>query len=154
MIRATVITVSDSVAEGTREDRSGPALAARLTEAGFSVDPVIVVPDDIASIAAALLGGSGGGTKLLVTTGGTGFGPRDITPEATRSVLDREAAALAATMQTGHPMAALSRGLAGTIGSCLVLNLPGSTSGAIESIEQVLSLIPHALELLDGGSPH
>ena len=154
MLLASVITVSDSVDRGARGDRSGPAVALRLSDAGFEVGPVVVVPDDEEMISSALLAASGSDSRLIVTTGGTGFGPRDVTPEATRTVLEREAPALAARLQTDHPLAALSRGLAGTVGSCLVLNLPGSPAGAVESLEQVLPLVPHALELLRGGSPH
>jgi molybdopterin biosynthesis enzyme MoaB len=91
---------------------------------------------------------------LIVTTGGTGFSPTDLTPEATRSVIDREAPGLAEAMRATNPLGRLSRGVAGTIGAALVLNVPGSLSGAVESIEAILEVVPHALNLLDGGRPH
>jgi molybdopterin adenylyltransferase len=150
---AAVVTVSDGVAQGTREDGSGDAADALLREAGFDVSARRVVPDERADIEAALreLASDHG---LVVTTGGTGFGPRDVTPEATRAVIDREAPGLAELMRaTGlaqTPMAALSRAVAGSLGDALIINLPGSPNGVRESLRAVLSVIPHALELLGG----
>jgi molybdenum cofactor synthesis domain-containing protein len=151
---AKVITVSDGVAEGVREDRSGAALAARLTEAGFDVVDTAVVADGEDSVADGLRQACTGFAGLVVTTGGTGFGPRDLTPEGTRAALEREAPGLAEAMRLVSPLGRLSRGLAGTIGSALVLNTPGSTKGCIECLDAVLDVVPHALELLSGGKPH
>ena len=151
---AKVLTVSDGVAEGTRDDRSGAVLAERLVEAGYRLVERRVVGDGTTSVATALVDLADGFTGLLVTTGGTGFGPRDLTPEGTRTVLEREAPGLAEAMRRASPLGPLSRGLAGTRGSCLVLNLPGSPRGALESLDAVLELLPHALELLAGGRPH
>lgn len=151
---AKVLTVSDSVAAGRSEDRSGSALAGRLEAAGFTVTERRCVPDGIEPVAAAIGDAALGFAGLVVTTGGTGFGPRDLTPEATRSVLEREAPGLAEATRAASPLGRLSRGLAGTIGSALVLNVPGSPAGALECLEAVLDVVPHALELLAGGRPH
>ncbi|HEU5082173.1 MAG TPA: MogA/MoaB family molybdenum cofactor biosynthesis protein [Acidimicrobiales bacterium] len=152
--RAKILTVSDGVVEGVREDRSGDALQERLTEAGFAIDDRLVVADGIESVARALRALTDGWAGLVVTTGGTGFGPRDLTPEGTRAVLDREAPGLAEAMRLVSPLGRLSRQIAGTIGQALVLNLPGSTSGSIECLDAVLDVVPHALELLRGERPH
>lgn len=150
-LRAKVLTVSDGVVAGTREDRSGQALAERLTAAGYDVVDRRVVADGTESVAEALQDMAGGFGGLLVTTGGTGFGPRDLTPEGTRQVLEREAPGLAEAMRLANPpKGRLSRGLAGTVAECLVLNTPGSSAGAVESIEAVLDVLPHALDLLAG----
>ena len=153
---AVVITVSDGVSSGTREDKSGEALQSLLTDAGFEVSRS-VVPDEIESIGAAIQTAAAG-TALVVTTGGTGFGPRDVTPEATIQILEREAPGLTHMMLTrglgSTPMAGLSRARAGSIGSTLVINLPGSTKGAVEGLEAVLEVIPHALDLLAGDTEH
>ena len=151
---ARVLTVSDGVVEGSRDDRSGQALADRLTEAGFDVDRRLVVADGVESVAAGLRELCAGFSGLVVTTGGTGFGPRDLTPEGTRVVLDREAPGLAEAMRLVSPLGRLSRALAGTVGQALVLNTPGSTRGAVECVEAVLDVVPHALDLLAGGRPH
>jgi molybdenum cofactor synthesis domain-containing protein len=153
-VQARVIVVSDGVADGTRPDRGGPAVRERLTEAGFDVGTAVVVPDGVESVTAALREQAAGFTGLVVTTGGTGFGPRDLTPEGTRAALDREAPGLAEAMRLVNPLGRLSRGVAGTIGSALVLNLPGSPKGAVECLDAVLDVVPHALELLAGGRPH
>lgn len=153
-MRARVLTISDGVVGGTRDDRSGDALVARLTEAGFEVDRRQVVADGVESVAAALRDLSDGFAGLVVTTGGTGFGPRDLTPEGTRAVLDREAPGLAEAMRLVSPLGRLSRAVAGTVGEALVLNTPGSTAGCIETLEAVLDVVPHALDLLAGGRPH
>jgi molybdenum cofactor synthesis domain-containing protein len=129
-------------------------VSERLTEAGFDVDGAVVVPDGVDSVTAALREQAVGFTGLVVTTGGTGFGPRDLTPEGTRIALDREAPGLAEAMRLVNPLGRLSRGVAGTIGTALVLNLPGSPKGAVECLDAVLDVVPHALELLAGGRPH
>ncbi|MDP1818924.1 MAG: MogA/MoaB family molybdenum cofactor biosynthesis protein [Acidimicrobiales bacterium] len=153
-LQAKVITVSDGVAEGVREDRSGAALADRLVAAGFEVVERSVAADGIASVAQALTEAARAFDGLVVTTGGTGFGPRDLTPEGTRSVLEREAPGLAEAMRSVSALGRLSRGSAGTLGGALVLNTPGSTTGAVECLEAVLDVLPHALDLLAGGRPH
>jgi molybdenum cofactor synthesis domain-containing protein len=148
--RAKVLTVSDGVVAGTREDRSGEALAVRLGDAGFEVVERAVVADGDRSVAGALRRMCGAFAGLVVTTGGTGFGPRDLTPEGTRAVLDREAPGLAEAMRLVNPLGRLSRGVAGTSGTALVLNTPGSTKGAVECLEAVLDVLPHALALIAG----
>jgi molybdopterin adenylyltransferase len=153
-VKARVLTVSDGVAEGTREDRSGEALVGRLTEAGFEVDRRAVVADGVESVAAALRDLCVGFAGLVVTTGGTGFGPRDLTPEGTKAVLEREAPGLAEATRLVSPLGRLSRATAGTIGEALVLNTPGSTKGAVETLDAVLDVVPHALALLRGERPH
>jgi molybdopterin adenylyltransferase len=153
-LEAKVLTVSESVHAGTREDRSGPALADTLTEFGFRVVEQRTVPDGVAAVAAALRELATGFQGLIATTGGTGFSPTDLTPEATRMVVDREAPGLAEAMRAVSPLGRLSRAAAGTIGPCLVVNVPGSTQGAVESIKAILDVVPHALELLGGGHPH
>lgn len=154
---AAILTVSDGVAHGTREDASGDRLQHRLTEAGYLVKERRVVPDDADAIAMAIRA-LARSVRLVVTTGGTGFGPRDVTPEATRSVVDREAPGLVHRMlATGieiTPMAALSRPVVGTLGDSLVVNVPGSPKGAVENLEAILELIPHALQLLEGDTEH
>jgi molybdopterin adenylyltransferase len=152
--KAKVLTVSESVNAGTREDRSGAALAAALSDHGFEVVERRTVPDGVAPVAAALTELSAEFAGLVVTTGGTGFSPTDLTPEATRAVLEREAPGLAEAMRSISPLGRLSRGVAGSVGRCLVLNVPGSPKGAVESIEAVVDVLPHALELLSGGQPH
>ena len=153
-LAAAVIVVSDGVVGGTREDRAGPALVRRLTEAGFTVAGHTVVPDGVDAVAGALSQQCAGFAGLVLTTGGTGFGPRDLTPEGTRQVLDREAPGLAEAARLVNPLGRLSRGLAGTIGSALVVNLPGSPTGAVECLDAVIDVVPHALVLLAGGHPH
>jgi molybdenum cofactor synthesis domain-containing protein len=153
-LEAKVITVSDGVADGTREDKSGSALEARLTEAGFDVVERVVTADGTDVVAAALRSACAGFAGLVVTTGGTGFGPRDLTPEGTLAVVDREAPGLAEAMRLVSPLGRLSRAVAGTLGACLVLNTPGSTAGCIETLDAVLDVVPHALELLAGERPH
>ena len=151
---AKVITVSDGVVEGTREDRSGDAVEAHLTANGFSVVERQVTSDGAEAVASTLRGACEGFSGLVVTTGGTGFGQRDLTPEGTRAVLEREAPGLAEAMRLVSPLGRLSRALAGTVGASLVLNLPGSTAGCVETLDAVLDVLPHALELLEGGRPH
>ena len=148
-LRAKVLTVSDGVVAGTRQDRSGAALQDRLVAAGYEVVDRAVGADGVETVAGALRDMAGGFAGLLVTTGGTGFAPRDLTPEGTREVLEREAPGLAEAMRLANPAKGrLSRGTAGTLGGCLVLNTPGSTAGAVECVEAVLDVLPHALDLL------
>ena len=154
-IRAAVVTVSDGVSQGTRADGSGDAAEALLREAGFDVEARTLVPDERPAIETALRElADSGGFALVVTTGGTGFGPRDVTPEATRAVIQREAPGLAEAMRLVNPLGRLSRARAGSIGACLVLNTPGSTSGALECLGAVADVLPHALALLAGAHPH
>ena len=158
-LRAKVLTVSDGVADGTREDKSGRALVERLTEAGYEVVDQRVTADGVEAVAGALRDLTDGFAGLVVTTGGTGFGPRDLTPEGTKAVLDREAPGLAEAMRTasnagGRTFGMLSRGVCGTVGEALVCNLPGSSGGAVECLDAVLDAVPHVLDLLAGGRPH
>lgn len=152
--QAKVITVSDGVAEGTREDRSGAALVELLAREGYEVVDRAVVADGAESVAVALRDAARAFAGLVVTTGGTGFGPRDLTPEGTRLALEREAPGLAEAMRLVNPLGRLSRGVAGTIGAALVVNVPGSTSGALECLGAILDVVPHALQLLRGERPH
>jgi molybdopterin adenylyltransferase len=147
-LEAKVLTVSDGVVAGTREDRSGQALVDRLEGAGFAVVDRRVTADGADEVAAGLRHLCGGFTGLVVTTGGTGFAPRDRTPEGTRAVLEREAPGLAEAMRLASPLGRLSRAVAGTVGSTLVLNTPGSSAGAVETLDAVLDVLPHALRLL------
>ena len=143
-----MLTVSDGVVAGTREDRSGAALVERLAEAGFDIVERRVTKDGAKAVADALRDLTRGFTGLVVTTGGTGFAPRDQTPEGTRAVLDRDAPGLAEAMRLTSPLGRLSRAVAGTVGAALVLNTPGSSSGAVETLDAVLDVLPHALRLL------
>jgi molybdopterin adenylyltransferase len=151
---AKVLTVSDGVADGRRKDRSGAAIAERLAAEGFDVVERGVVPDGAVAVASALQKMAQDFVGLIVTTGGTGFGPRDLTPEGTRAAMDREAPGLAEAMRLVNPLGRLSRGVAGTVGKALVLNTPGSPQGSVECLDAVLDVIPHALDLLDEGHPH
>jgi len=154
VIKARVITCSDGVSSGHREDRSGPAVREILEKNGCQVDTVMVVPDDIEAIATAIEDATGDGARLVVTTGGTGIAPRDVTPEATMRVCERVIPGFGELMRSASlaktPMASLSRAQAATRGPALILNLPGSVNGAKENLQAVLHLIPHALELLTG----
>ena len=147
-LRAKVLTVSDGVIAGVREDRSGEALEELLTGAGYDVVERRTVADGTESVAGALAEMSGGFAGLIVTTGGTGFGPRDLTPEGTRQVVERLAPGLAEAMRLVNPLGRLSRAVAGTRGRALILNTPGSPRGAVECTEAVLDVVPHALRLL------
>jgi molybdopterin adenylyltransferase len=156
---AKVLTVSDGVVEGTRDDRSGAALVERLTAAQFSVVDRRECADGVESVAGTLREMVDGYAGLVLTTGGTGFGPRDLTPEGTRRVIEREAPGMAEAMRAaanagGRPLGALSRGVCGSVGAALVCNLPGSPAGALESLESVLPILGHALDLLAGEQPH
>ncbi len=149
---AKVLVVSDGVSSGAREDMSGRSLKEWLVSAGFEVVEGRVVPDGAAPVAEALREMATGFAGLIVTTGGTGFGPRDLTPEGTRDVIEREAPGLAEATRAVSPKGRLSRGLAGTVGTALIINLPGSPGGAVESLEAVLDVVPHALDLISGQS--
>lgn len=152
--RARVVVVSDGVADGSREDRGGPALRTALEEAGALVEAVVATPDGIEAVADTLRAQCAGFDGLVITTGGTGFGPRDLTPEGTRRVIDREAPGLAEAMRLVNPLGRLSRGIAGTVGGALVLNVPGSPKGAVECLGAVVDVVPHALALMAGQRPH
>jgi molybdenum cofactor synthesis domain-containing protein len=159
MIRVAVVTISDGVSSGTREDRSGAELARRSTELGWKVHDRHVVPDDAAAICALLIAlASSRGVDVILTTGGTGLGPRDVTPEATKAIADRDVPGFGERMRSEgakHTIrAALSRSGAYTRAEVLILNFPGSPKGALESLEAVAALIPHAVDLLHGHTEH
>ncbi|MFV0316343.1 MAG: molybdenum cofactor biosynthesis protein B [Microthrixaceae bacterium] len=151
---AKVLTVSDGVAAGTREDTGGPAVVDFLTAAGFEVVEHRVIADGVNEVANALTYMAYGFNGLIVTTGGTGFGPRDVTPEATKRVLDRSAPGLAEAMRAVNPLGRLSRNVAGIRGRALILNTPGSPKGAVEMLDAVADVLPHAVELLAGHTDH
>jgi molybdenum cofactor synthesis domain-containing protein len=153
-VRVGLITASDRGAAGTRRDRTAEAVREVLAVTGWEVERYEVVPDERPQIVAALLRMVASGLHLVLTTGGTGLGPRDVTPEATAEVVERTVPGLAELMRQAGlrstPRAALSRAIAGTRGSTLILNLPGSPRGARESLESLIEVLPHALELLAG----
>lgn len=156
---AAILTISDSAHAGTREDRSGPAVRARLEELGWRVEVAGIVPDERALIAARLAQlAAAGRVSAIFTTGGTGLAPRDVTPEATRDVIEREIPGLAEVMRAegrrSTPMAALSRAVAGARGAVLIVNLPGSPRGALESLNAIVELAPHVVDLLRGRTEH
>jgi molybdopterin adenylyltransferase len=157
LMRAAVLTVSDRASAGAMADESGPAVHRLLAEAGFEVSEVAVVPDERARIA-EFLEAAALAHELVVTTGGTGLGPRDVTPEATRPLLDYEVPGLAELMRAeglrSTPMAALSRSLAGVRGRSLIINLPGSVRGATESLAAIVPVLRHAVGLLSGDAGH
>src|SRR5256885_1370156 len=154
---AIVITASDSAARGSRQDASGPRVAELLASKGFRVLRSAIVTDDADLIAHAIRAAAAD-ARLVVTTGGTGLGPRDVTPEATRLVCDRVVEGIAERMRVegakNTPLAILSRGICGSLGNSLVLNLPGSPAGASESLTAVIDVLPHALDLLRGKTEH
>jgi molybdenum cofactor synthesis domain-containing protein len=146
--QAKVLTCSDGVIRGTREDKSGAALAAYLVVAGFDVVEQQVTADGADNVAAALMELTDGFAGLVVSTGGSGFDPRDQTPEGTRAVIEREAPGLAEAMRLCNPLGRLSRGVAGIRGNAIIVNTPGSTKGCVEQLDAILDVLPHALRLL------
>ncbi|HVA75982.1 MAG TPA: MogA/MoaB family molybdenum cofactor biosynthesis protein [Acidimicrobiales bacterium] len=146
--QAKIVTVSDGVVAGTREDRSGEALQEAIEKAGFQVVERSVVADGVASVAGELARVSAGFFGVVVTTGGTGFAPRDQTPEGTKEILERDAPGIAEAMRLASPLGRLSRGVAGIRGHSIILNTPGSPKGAVECFSAVADVLPHALELL------
>ena len=146
--QAKVLTVSDGVVHGTRDDVSGRALVEQLTGAGFTVVDHRVTADGADAVADALRAMTAGFAGLVVTTGGTGFAPRDQTPEGTRMVIEREAPGLAEAMRLISPFGRLSRGVAGVVGAAIVCNTPGSPKGCVEQLGAILDVLPHALALL------
>jgi len=152
---AAVVTVSDRVSAGTAEDRSGPAAIALLESIDLAVLEYRVIPDGIESVATTL-SEIAGTVDLILTTGGTGLTPRDLTPEGTKAVLEREAPGLAEAMRSAtfgeNPHGMLSRGVAGTIGATLIVNLPGSVKGVQESLAVILPALAHGIELLVRGT--
>ena len=149
--------MSDSRSAGTQPDVSGPAIARTLAEAGFTTGEVVLVPDDRPAIEAELIRQCRA-VRLVITTGGTGIAPRDVTPEATRAVCDRLIEGIAEQMRSAGlaetPFAALTRAVCGTRGPTIILNLPGSPRGAVTSLKAVLHLLPHALRVLEGSETH
>lgn len=147
-LQAKVLTVSDGVVHGTRDDQSGRNLVERLQADGYDVVCHWVVADGVETVSTALRDLTAGFAGLVVTTGGTGFTPRDLTPEGTRAVIEREAPGLAEAMRLVNPLGRLSRGIAGIRGQAIVLNTPGSPKGCVEQLDAVLDVLPHALRLL------
>ena len=156
-LTAAILTISDSASQGTRQDVSGPALLSLLMQNCFHVVATQIVPDEQAEIEKALIA-LAGKARFVVSTGGTGLGPRDVTPEATRAVCDRMVEGLADVMRfegmKKTPFAVLSRAVCGARGSTLILNVPGSPAGAVESLSSIIELLPHALNLLRGQTEH
>ncbi len=155
-LRAGIITVSTKGAAGQRADESGPAMREALEAAGIAVVSSDLVPDDIERVATAIIAATRAGANIVLTTGGTGLSPNDVTPEGTRRVIEREIPGIAEALRasslakTAHGM--LSRGVAGSLGGALVVNLPGSPSAVRESLAVLLPVLPHAVELLAGES--
>lgn len=159
MIPVAVITISDSVVAGTRDDRSGAAVKQRLEELGYQVAAVGAVPDERSEIASKLISlADSGKMAAIFTTGGTGVALRDVTPEATLDVVDREIPGIGELMRAegrrSVETAPLSRAMAGTRGNVLIVNLPGSPKGAIESLDAIVNLVPHMVDLLRGKTEH
>ncbi len=152
---AKILTVSDGVVHGTREDGSGALLDTHMTAAGWNVVERRVTEDGESSVADTLRELAEGFHGLIITTGGTGFGPRDRTPEGTGAVIDRAAPGLAEAMRLVNPLGRLSRAVAGTLGTTLIVNTPGSAKGCVETIDAVIDVLPHAVRLLvDNADPH
>jgi molybdopterin adenylyltransferase len=153
-----VITISDRVSAGQMEDQSGPALIRLLTAAQFEASGPEVVPDVKQRISDAIVAAAVNEADVVITTGGTGLGPRDVTPQATSAVIDFEVPGLGEAMRrvgaASTPMAALSRGMAGVRGRTLIVNVPGSVKGATESLEAVMPMLGHAIRLLHGNTSH
>jgi len=154
-MRVALVTVSDSVSQGARPDRSGPALRQRCQELGWQVSTALVVPDEASALEARLIELADSSlVDLILTTGGTGVGPRDVTPEATLAVCEKIIPGLGELMREkgrqANPRAALSRGVAGVRRRALIINLPGSPKGAVESLDAIAGLLPHAVEVLRG----
>ncbi len=159
MIQVAIVTVSDSAADGTREDVSGPKLRERVEALGWLVSSYQIVPDESDEIANVLRTlADSEAAAVILTTGGTGVALRDVTPEATRTVIEREIPGLSEVMRAEGrkitPFAALARGLAGVRGQALIVNLPGSPKGAVESLDAIAKLIPHIVDLLEGRTAH
>ena len=158
MSSAHVITVSDRASAGIIKDASGPALVDLMRQGGFDVSGPEVVPDNAQLISDAITSAASRGSDVVVTTGGTGLGPRDVTPQATAALLDYEVPGISEEMRrvgtASTPTAALSRSMAGVHGRTLIINVPGSVKGATESLAAVIPILGHAVQLLRGDTPH